>query len=262
MVENNLFLLLLKSVALFNHKFYKGPGLTQKFLDEYKERERKNHNRETNAFNISKVAPSIYKDLASRKVKIKAPKPKTGYIQSTLLDSIIMFSKSIQNTDNQDVSEYISSVVGGVFYESLASTLKELLNFEFENRKQIKDLVFQVLFTDNRYFGQESAKPKKLFASVYPTVYELFKLIKRKDKSVLPRLLQSIESWLILDKISTSISKDFPGIPIFTIHDSIVTISGHEAYVKSKMEEIILKYIGYKPELDITLYDPTLLEDN
>jgi hypothetical protein len=40
-------------------------------------------------------------------------------------------------------------------------------------------------------------------------------------------------------------------LPIFTIHDSIITTSGDEEYVKAIMKEELHNYIGYEPKLKI-----------
>ena len=38
----------------------------------------------------------------------------------------------------------------------------------FVDRKDVKKAVFQVLFTDNRFIAQETAKPKRIFKELFP----------------------------------------------------------------------------------------------
>jgi len=97
--------------------------------------------------------------------------------------------------------------------------------------------------------GQENAKPKKMFKQMFPEVYEVFKKIKSKDKSLLPRLLQSIESYLMIDIIAGRISEEYPDVPIFTIHDSISTTEKYVDVVESIMKEELSKAIGHAPKL-------------
>ena len=113
----------------------------------------------------------------------------------------------------------------------------------------MKTAVFQVLFTDNRFLGQEDAKPKKLFKQMFPYVYEVFRFVKSKDKSLLPRLLQSIESYLMLNVIAKRISVVYPDAPIFTIHDSISTTEEYVDVVEAIMKEELSKAIGHAPKL-------------
>ena len=157
-----------------------------------------------------------------------------------------LFRESPMNTD---IQEYIRLAVGGRFYEELEKKYKEDLGITFELRKDIKATVFQVLFTANNYFGCEKAKPKKLFAELFPEVYKIFSDIKRTDKTVLPRLLQSIESYLIVDVICKRISEELPNAPIFTIHDSISTTQEYVDVVEAIMKEELTKAIGHPPKL-------------
>ena len=80
-------------------------------------------------------------------------------------------------------------------------------------------------------------------------VYEVFSLIKRKEKSLLARILQSIESDIIVNRASKRIAKEQPDLPIFTIHDSIATILGNEDYVAT----IITEEVKNLTDLDVQL---------
>ena len=88
----------------------------------------------------------------------------------------------------------------------------------------------------------------------------MFPLIKKLDKTNLPRLLQRIESHLILLVISKRISRERPDLPIFTIHDSIVTTEGNEDYVQQVMAEELEKAIGFSQKFSIEEWDTALLK--
>src|ERR1035437_6456285 len=85
-------------------------------------------------------------------------------------------------------------------------------------------------------------------------------MIKKYDKTNFPRLLQTIESKLILHHVTKRIALEQPKLPLFTIHDSVVTTQGNELYVKSVLEEEMLKAIGYKPKLSLELWHPKNLQ--
>ena len=65
---------------------------------------------------------------------------------------------------NNEFSQYINLVVSGTLYEFLRAPFwcgigeNHLLTV-----KRLKQQYFQVLFTDNRFLGQEHAKLKKMF---------------------------------------------------------------------------------------------------
>ncbi len=164
-------------------------------------------------------------------------------------DSYIMLGDIDKTLMNDEFRHYINLVVDGTLYEFLELQFRIQLGETFANRKDVKAAVFQVLFTDNRFFGQDDAKPKRVFQTMFPYVYEVFKLIKSKDKSLLPRLLQSIESYLIIDVIAKRISIDYPDAPIYTIHDSISTTEEYVDVVERIMSEELSKAIGHAPKL-------------
>jgi hypothetical protein len=161
---------------------------------------------------------------------------------------------------NNDIHRYLDLVQFGNFYENMGLELSKKFRRQFNDRKIIKEIVFQVLFTDNRFIGQREAEPKRMFKSIFPTVYSLFNLIKKADKTLLPILLLRIESHLILDTVCKRITRERPDLPIFTIHDSVITIKGEEDYVDEILWEEIVESMGYSAELNIEHWSPDNLK--
>lgn len=234
--------------------------------------------RSTESLHIRNIAPAIYDDLHKTTIKLKSspdylPPSLTGSERSRnrgrttiipLITSLIMFSENLvnynddgNNTKYPDVERFIRSVTEGKFYEDFLDLLSSKGITGIVTRPEAKKAIYLVLFTDNRFFNGEEAGPKKLFSEVYPTVYSYFSLLKHKDKSRLSRLLQSIESWLVLDRICERISDERPDLPIFTVHDSIVTTEGNQDYVQRIMKEEIQHYVGHVPVLKTIIYNPS-----
>ncbi len=187
------------------------------------------------------VLPSI-SNKSTNKLNIKS-------INLSHNDSYIMLGDIHKTLVSNGFSDFINLVVKGRLYEYLEEQFSIHLGETFATRKEVKTAVFQVLFTDNRFLGQKEAKPKKLFKELFPEVYEVFRKIKSKDSTLLPRLLQSIESYLIIDVISKRISKEYPNAPLFTIHDSISTTAEYVDVVENIMLEELCIAIGYAPTL-------------
>lgn len=162
-----------------------------------------------------------------------------------------MLQEILQETENQDVKHYVDLVTNGLIYEYLAEEIKDELGIECKTRKEIKEVIFTVLFTGNQFIGQHEAGPKRVFKDRFPTVYKIFSLIKKEDKTNLPKLLQRIESYIILDRVCKKIAEERPYLPIFTIHDSVITTVGNEGYIEAIMREELTLCIGYKPSLKI-----------
>jgi hypothetical protein len=182
------------------------------------------------------------------------------YKTTNSINSFIMLVNTAVMQAGNDLQRFIDLVTQGTFYEYLSAMLEAELGTAYATRKQVKVAVFQVLFTDNRYLGQPDAAPKRVFKDLFPSVYEIFSLIKKTDKTLLPRLLQRIESQLILQVATKRIAKERPRLPIYTIHDSIATTQGNEDYVKKILEDELYKAIGYLPKLSTDIWQPSLMK--
>lgn len=157
-----------------------------------------------------------------------------------------MILKTVQQTDKQNIDRYTEDVIEGVIYERIQSTLVELFN-EHYSRSAVKREVLRQLYADNRLSTPVKLAMKKL----YPGMSLLVAKLKRGDKYFLPKLMQSIEAFLVVDVVAKRISEEYPDMPIFTIHDNIATTVGNEAIVKSLFQEEIGKMFGASPSLRI-----------
>lgn len=149
----------------------------------------------------------------------------------------------------EDTQFYIENVINGTLYEYLTYEIKKRRGVEINDRKEIKKIIFTVLFSDNRFIGQQEAWAKKMFRDIFPTVYAVFKAFKKSNSANLPILLQRMESKLILDYVSKRISREKPNMPIFTIHDSVVCPVGKEYYVKEVLIQECIKCLGIAPSI-------------
>ncbi|WP_156340072.1 hypothetical protein [Nonlabens sp. YIK11] len=168
-----------------------------------------------------------------------------------LQTSYTMLVESVKPLLNRDFTSYISAVTSGTFYEYLNNQIRLATGVAIEDRKQLKDVMFLVLFGANGYRGLESRRKlfKEVFEKSFPNINELFQVIKKQKKNTLACLLQSIESHLILDVITKLISEKYPRAPLFTIHDSIATTEDYAQDVYQMMVEKLSEYIGYPPKL-------------
>jgi hypothetical protein len=160
--------------------------------------------------------------------------------------TIIMIVELLESIDNKVFNQYKSFVNSGKFYEKVSKLLYPNSAF---NKQKVKEMVYTVFFSSNRFIGQPGAKPKRDFKLNFPEVYEVFRLIKVKDHTLLARLLQRIESTIMIQHAAKRIAEEKPSLPIFTIHDSIATTTGNEDYVESVIMEEVLKLTGLKVKL-------------
>jgi len=180
-------------------------------------------------------------------------------INNTRIDNIPLcrFLRSHLNSisDKQEINSYINTASEGLFYEYMIGLIKDKLGEEID-RKNVKTMMFEVFFSQNKYLNQPMFKHKKMFSEIHPNIYEIFSLIKSNDHATLACLLQSIESEIILHRCCKRIWEEGnQQIPIFTIHDSIVTTTENKDLVENIMREELTNTIGVSPKLDVDNWD-------
>lgn len=147
--------------------------------------------------------------------------------------------------DLKGLSQFILDIVTNDIYNVLKVAFENKFDFSLGERDHYKELMMIVLFTQNGY----NPKGKELFAQQYPYVSEVFKKINKTDYKSLAKRLQRLESKLILRVICKEISRQNKDIPLFTIHDSVLTTLEHSKIVKQVMVEVLTDEIGFKPTI-------------
>lgn len=177
------------------------------------------------------------------------------------INSIRDFFKTV---DVNKFTGYINLVSSGRFYEKFIEVAKGL--GKTITRDEAKIAMFYTIYSSNRNTKDLFLKQMKImFNQMFPEVAKLFKIIKheykifkdidligKKQHNKLACLLQTIESQIILHNCCKRIwVEGKQQIPIFTIHDSIVTTSQHKDYVEFVMEKELEKVIKIKPVLNV-----------
>ncbi len=162
-----------------------------------------------------------------------------------------MIDKLPKIADTEPFKEYRNLVSRGELYDDLLNYTDDSNSFH-GNRKQLKEEFVQWLFAGNQF----SNPLKRLFRERFPEAYELFNFIKKGRKNRLAYLLQSIESTIFLQIITKRLNRKAPYLPIFTLHDGIVTTEAGIGLVQQIMTEELTNCLGAKPALSIEKWSP------
>jgi hypothetical protein len=163
-------------------------------------------------------------------------------------DTIIMLVKVLQSVDIKQVSAYTRIAKSGDFYQQLSKVMYPTREFD---KGEMKKLTYTVFFSNNRAIQGMHYMPKRQFKRKFPDVYKVFRALKIKNHRALSHILQRIESEIMIQKVCQRISYEQPTLPIFTIHDSIITTDGNQDYVSKVIEEEVFKLTGLKVMLGI-----------
>lgn len=242
------------SILLLNPAFYEYTStLSEIYMKEVKGKKRERQEK-INLTNIPN--PPIKLQSFSSLYKSISNKSSYNALITILLSEYLAGIQGIKGGLDKvaDIAKYIEHASKGTLYEYIGEALKSSEVAVPEDRKELKAIVFLTLFTDNRFIAHPDAEPKRVFAEIFPTISKVFSLIKRGTSNDLPILLQQIESTIFLDHVAKRISEERPQLPIFTIHDSILTTIGNEGYVATIIKEECAKIVGVSPEVGIEYY--------
>lgn len=194
-------------------------------------------------------------------------KIKNRKLQNTETESSIILELSFVSLCNKEFQSFHDLVVSGTFYKVLGERLMKEKGFgdyyikmeydykskkvnyvRFDNPKDLmKPIAFEILFSKNNHYTPE----KKWFREQFPTIYKVIEIIKSKNHNTLALQLQNLEAEAILDITATKIKEFNKDIPIYTIHDSILTIPEYTHDVKRIMIESIFEFTGLKPSVSV-----------
>ncbi len=217
--------------------------------------------------------PLFWNDASDLPLKFSdLPENIRNYFPEVVLGEIQAFFERV-NAD--DFKEYIQKASDGGMYEDIAEVANKKINPKrVLVRQDAKTLMFYMLFSSNggQHDNPEINQMKRIFEQeLYPEVAELFRIIKKKHRGLkqenqhnrLAVLLQAIESQIMLHRCCKRIWEEKKGqMPIYTIHDSIVTLSEDAKYVQKVMAVELTFYVGVEPKLALEEWHTDNLNQN
>lgn len=159
--------------------------------------------------------------------------------------------------DKEEVDNFINLIINGDFYEYFGSILQIKYNEDgkpyrivsnfsskrkwftqptrkivFKSKRDLaKNVVMEIFFSKPRTTIPEAKNFKKEF----PSIFKVMSSIKEMGVSF-DGLLTNVESYCLLDCIAREFSEEHPNIPLFSIHDSLVTTQQHLLKLKNYVE--------------------------
>lgn len=165
-----------------------------------------------------------------------------------------------------DVAEFGAWTSGGQFYERLQAALAaaEPERVQPRSREALKGLLLGILYgrLDHQLpaglVREDTARraARQVFATALPTVSAVLDEYKRHRHELLPLLLQTLEAELVLGVVAQRISLLHSNIPLFSIHDALVTPSEHADQIEALMRQELKRAVGYEPQIGRTVYSP------
>jgi hypothetical protein len=149
----------------------------------------------------------------------------------------------------EDLGEYLRVCEAGQFYRSLTR--------KGEDVQRNKRRVLVAFYRPNRSKGRAANLMLPRLRAQYPSVANMLREMKRKDHARAAHVMQNYEATLFIHVICNRIRGECPSLPLFTIHDSLLTTPEHVEYVKGIIREEFAR-LGVRPSLKEERYDGTV----
>ncbi|WP_461488582.1 hypothetical protein [Pontibacter sp. HJ8] len=170
--------------------------------------------------------------------------------------------KGIEKGLHGDVEQYFRDILVSDFYTELSNAFNREHD-QNTTRDSVKEMWSMVAFGKVRAVNHVSTPDfYRFFAKRYPTVLRLYDTIKAEKYQNMAHLLQQIEAHIVLKVSSKRVTRLKPRVPLFSIHDSLVTTIDHVEFVRSVMEEELSRLVGYKPKLKIEPWSVEALSEH
>ena len=168
------------------------------------------------------------------------------------IDPSITMVEMHEIQSSEAFKDFKKATLEGNLYEKIQSFSVQYFDKEL-SREQAKLEFIRILFdkpcSKRNYHFDTDASMIMGFPGVLQFLDNTF---KQKQYNTLALLLQQIESNVILRNVCPAIAKKYPEIPLFTVHDSIVTTEGNEELIKPIIEKEIQRLTeGLTPKLKL-----------
>ena len=162
-------------------------------------------------------------------------------------------NKHILHRGSKKEPTFSSLVMNGKLYEFISSKFKNKFkenNIDpFENREKAKNQFIKMLYAENKNRHVASSNYYKAFKELFPFESNIIDLLKSKNYTEFSVLLQQIEARILLKNICKRIHQKDHSIPLFTIHDGIITTNCNEIALKNEILTTYKEILGVSPEL-------------
>ena len=111
-------------------------------------------------------------------------------------------------------------------------------------RNQKKQQILTQFYDDWSLERSETYEFLQVLQQEFPSAYAVCESVKRKNFQDLARLMQRIESHLIIDTICDELRLKYPDVPVITVHDAIFTTPDNLEELKDLVRRNFVEKLG------------------
>jgi hypothetical protein len=166
---------------------------------------------------------------------------------------------------------YSNLVVNGKLYKFISDEFKgkyltRAKVDRFRNKEAAKGSMMSLLYFNDKNPWSSQHKPFHEFCQLFPEVGAVISFLKIRDYTDFSIILQRIESEILLRIVAKNIFELNSEIPVYSIHDGLVTTKEYAVIVKQEINTAYKRIFGVEPnlkyeELNRNNVDKKLLEE-
>lgn len=130
---------------------------------------------------------------------------------------------------------------------------------QYVNIKSSKTSFIEMLYADTQISSTSHSKQFAHFKQLFPYEADIIELLKSRYYKDFSILLQEIESELMLNRVCKWVYDKNPNIPMYTIHDGIVTPRHHIIDIEQAVKTVYEAVVGVAPDYKIEDIGPSNL---
>jgi hypothetical protein len=156
--------------------------------------------------------------------------------------------------------EYMRQIQNGTLYEFMSDAFMRksgLKNVEkyFGTRERTKRTFLHMMYFDPNKGNVPMKAIFKKFAELFPAESKIMTLLKSRDYRDFPIMLQKIEVDILLKKVGAEVYRHSREIPLYSIHDSLVTTVSNLNVVRDIINQVYEKELGFRPSLKVEYWN-------
>jgi hypothetical protein len=151
----------------------------------------------------------------------------------------------------EDKFNFDRSIKGKYMRRFFCKDSKTQPMYFFDSKRDVvKRLVLFFLYKANQSSEKKEDVDYLIFKKLYPNFCIVLEFFKERNSKDLPKLLQHIEADCVIDFTCKRISEKYPNMPLFTIHDSIISTEDNVNILEIEVNKYLKEYcMGILPTL-------------
>jgi hypothetical protein len=173
----------------------------------------------------------------------------------------IMFQESSETQYSKGFTNYTfkNLVQNGKLYEFICFKFfnKHLTKGgidRFNTRAKTKQAFMHMMYHNPKEPFSKAKPVYAEFKKLFPVEANVMDLMKKRKYNDFPIILQKIEAQMLLHRVAKRVYDVNPDIPLFTIHDSILTTKQHASTLKTILDNEYKQIVGFIPQFEKTEY--------